>query len=130
MTFHAIMSILLGFVELFYWICVYYSRRNPESRWPGIFLTPIGPRTDVNNMSRKELFKSAGSFFFWGMHFAVILVAGSFVMFKVIGNKSEPPMVLAGILFFGIPIACGICFLGAFYLFIRGVLRSRDYVSR
>jgi hypothetical protein len=129
MILRSVVSILLALVELLYWIFVYLSRKNPNSNWPKVFITPIGPGTDVAYMSRGELFKSAVRFFAWGMHFTILIIIVSHLMFDVIYKDSEPHMVVIAVACFMIPIACGICYFSSAYLFIRGILRSENYVS-
>ena len=130
MIFNSIISILLGLLELFYWVCIYFSRRNPDLNWPKVLFIPIGPRTDVAYMNKKELFKSAISFLLWGIHFTVLIVVASYLIFGVFYKNSEPHMVLVAIVCFVLPIACGIFYFSSAYLLIRGVFRRRDYVPK
>jgi hypothetical protein len=61
-----------SFVYIVVFVAIYFlfwtARRNPQKRWVHIlFGRMYGPRTDVKNMTRRDLFQSGLSFLFWGI---------------------------------------------------------------
>ncbi len=115
-------SVFSGILLLFW-----TARRNLEKRWVRIlFGRMYGPRTDVKYMTRRDLFQSALSFLFWSI---VSLFLCIFIIYLagVVSKGGEFPTVgLVGL--FAFVLFSGVGVTGALYLFIRGLLRDKDFV--
>jgi hypothetical protein len=129
MDVKSILNLMLALVEVLYWISVYYARKYPDKRWPYIFIMHLGPRTDVKYMSRKDLFKSSLTFIIYAIHLTIFFYLSVYFIYLSYGDK-EPPLTVMAIVCFAFPVLGGMCYLGSLYLFIRGLLRSENYVPK
>jgi hypothetical protein len=115
----AIAVIVCGFYAIGRW-----ARRNPDDPWVfALWYLAFGPRTDVADMTRRELFESAGSFVSWTLLSVIIL------QLVLLWSPSEATPWTQGIVFgLGLVLLMGAA--GAIYMLVRGLLRRRAYLSR
>jgi hypothetical protein len=101
-----------------------WSRRHPHDPWVyALWYLALGPRTDVADMTRRELFESAGSFVTWTL---LCVIALQMVM---LASPEHASPWLQGLSFgLGFVLVMGI--FGALYMLLRAVLRRRAYLSR
>ncbi len=97
-----------------------WARRNPAELWVIVlYRLAIGPRTDVGNMTRRELFESAASFVTWALVCLNVLLLTGLLGFE----KGKESSVAAQAGLFGASLFFGITALAALYLFTRGIFR-------
>lgn len=101
------------------------ARRSPSARWVGFVFGPLaGPRTDVERMTRSELFRAAASFNTWflgGCSVTLLILAGAGK------NGIEQAPVVFGVGWVA-AVLTAMAGAGAVYVLLRALFRSRDYV--
>ncbi len=118
------LSIAIALVACGFYVLARWSRRNPDHpRVFALWYLAFGPRTDVADMTRRELFESAASFFSWTLLSIIVL------QLLLLSSPYEATPWLQGVIIgLALVLLMGAC--GALYLFVRGVLRRRAYLSR
>jgi hypothetical protein len=125
-----LMSIALGLAEL---IVMYLWRKSgdhSQKKWYKLFRTEFGPRTDVGNMSRKEIYRSARRFMFWAFHFTFLLSIIVAVMCHYYDSPEQVPLLLIALAMSILPLIIMVFFIFGSYLFIRGFFRRESYDMR
>ncbi len=118
---------LLGCVAAYAALLV-AAAANPNRKWVyWLFGYSIGPRTDVGNLTKRQLWSSSWRFLCWG----VSCFAGLIAIVKLprlsgwgLGAPIET-IALALILF----LLMGLGFEGGLYLLVRCLLRPSSYVA-
>jgi hypothetical protein len=105
------------------WALGHWARRNPRDPWVfALWYLALGPRTDVPDMTRRELFESAAAFVTWTL---LAVVALELVLLASPQNASP---WLQGVAFgLGLVLLMGAA--AAAYMALRGLLRRRAYLS-
>lgn len=100
-----------------------WARRHPHDPWVfALWYLALGPRTDVHDMTRRELFESAASFVTWTL---LAVVALELVL---LSSPQDASLWLQGIAFgLGLLLLMGAG--GTVYMLVRGLLRRRAYLS-
>jgi hypothetical protein len=86
----------------------------------------LGPRTDTRYMTRAELFISSRMFLSWGILLSAVWIATVYLVALIAGKDTlEHPASMA--VNFALALLAGCGYLGAFWLFVRGLFRRADY---
>ena len=109
------------------WLLLRFLHKNLDKLWVRILFIPFGPKTDVRYMTRSQLFKSASSFLICGSYLVALLVFTILLMSPFYKNAEPDPLIFA-LIYFILPVICAVFFLAAVYLFIRVLLRSKNYL--
>jgi len=110
------------------WLLLRLLHKNLDKLWARILFTPFGPKTNVRYMTRSKLFKSALTFFICGGYLVLLLVFIILLMSPYYKNR-DPGTFFFALLCIILPIFCSIFFAGSFYLFIRALIRSKNYIA-
>jgi len=105
-----------------------FLHKNIDKLWVRVLYLPFGPKTDVKYMTRSELFKSASSFLICGVYLAALWFF-TILLTSPIYKNTEPGPIIFALICFIIPIICAVFFCAAFYLFIRAIFRSKNYLA-
>jgi drug/metabolite transporter (DMT)-like permease len=82
-----------------------------------------GPRTDIKNMTKEELYKSGFTFFIWSVLLVVLLFIFT-LLFN--GQKELNPYVVA--FYFTLTIVFFTTLGASLVLYVRGLFRKKEYV--
>ena len=101
-----------------------WARRHPHDPWVyALWYLALGPRTDVPDMTRRELFESAASFVTWTLGAVVALEL------LLLASPQDAPTWVQGVAF-GLSLLLLMGAFGAVYMLLRGLLRRRAHLSR
>ncbi len=118
---YMIFSILLGLILILN-LLIYFARRNSQADWVKLLFGLRGPRTDTQNMTKKELYKSGLEFLVWSAFLLIALLCLLPLVYKFT-HRTElhiSLIVLIIILFlFMISLCAGL------YLLARGLMRKQ-----
>ncbi len=105
---------------------LFLARLNPQQRWVyWLFGYTIGPRTDIKNLIKSQLWSSAWRFLVWGLVCSALLA--SVMMFPSLsgwGPGAPAATVLVALVF---ALLAGLGWAGGLYLLVRFVFRSSSY---
>jgi hypothetical protein len=101
------------------------SELYPTKPWVvALFRYSYGPRTDVANLTKIELYESGLQFVKWGVLFMSVLFSGGIVG-RILYLEDWPPSFLM------LSLLCafmtGMGFLGGVYLLLRAAIRPRNW---
>lgn len=114
-----VLAVLLGGL----YVLGRWARRHPHDPWVyALWYLALGPRTDVPDMTRRELFESAASFVTWTL---LAVVALEIVL---LASPHDAPPWVQGIAF-GLALLLLMGAFGAVYMLLRGLLRRRAHLS-
>ena len=101
---------------------------NSHRRWVyWLFGYSVGPRTDVKNLTKQQLWSSAWRFMCWGLVCLLGLVAlVALPQFSGWGPGAPVETVALALVLF---LLTGLGLVGGLYLLVRCVFRSSNYVA-
>ena len=121
---HSVVILLLdlGLIALV-WLLRRKATKDPRRFW--VFLLyglQLGPRTDVKQMSKAELYDSGIRFIILGLMCTSAFLAMAIAM-RVLGGSPDTNAVLLG-LWIALTLFSAMGFLGGLYLLLRGLFRT------
>jgi hypothetical protein len=115
--------ILIGVV----WYLRSRAMKNPQAFWAFLlFGAQVGPRTDVPGMTKAELTASGLRFVTWGLIFSSLMILTAIIANGMYEKTQPHGAVVAVLMLTG--LFSGMGYLGGFYLLIRALFRSKNYV--
>lgn len=108
-------------------VLLFLAKRNPQQRWVfWLFGYCVGPRTDIQYLTRSQLWSSSWRFLAWGLFCLGLLM--SVVKFPQLSGWGPGAPGSTVVLALVLVLLCGIGFVGGVYLFVRFLFRSSSYV--
>jgi len=122
-----IISIALGLLDILF---IYVSRKTgdqSQKKWHKFFCTDFGPRTDVGNMSRKEIYISGRRFMVWAFHCGFLISIMIAIIHNYYDSLDQGPVLFFSLTIVILPLIMLVLLFEGIYLFFRGVVRSKAY---
>jgi len=108
-------------------LLLFLASRNPRQRWVfWLFGYSVGPRTDIQYLTKSQLWSSCWRFLAWGFFCLGMLM--SLVKFPQLSGWGPGAPGTTVVLFLVLVLLCGIGFVGGLYLFVRFLFRPSSYV--
>jgi hypothetical protein len=105
---------------------LFLARLYPQQRWAyWLFGYPIGPRTDIKNLTKSQLWSSAWRFLVWGLAFSALLA--SVVMFPNLSGWGPGAPGATVVVALAFVLLAGLGWIGGLYLLVRFLFRSSRY---